>query len=326
MRALVTGGNGFVGRHLVAALRERGDEVVVAGRPHDGGSVDLALELGDAASVREVVAGARAEVVFHLAGIAFVPEASADPLRAYDINALGTVRLIEALRSVGPAATAAPLSDHASPRLIYASSGEVYGVRVPGEMPLDERVVPQPVTPYAASKLAAEAIVLAAHRTYGIPGIVARPFNHIGPGQDARFAAAGFAQRLAEIAAGAEPVLLVGNLEAQRDFTDVRDVVRAYLALVERGAPGEVYNVASGSAVPIRELLRRLITIAHVPVEIREDPARLRPSDAPLICGSSAKLRAATGWAPAIPLERSLRDAYDAARARLAGRRAERRT
>ena len=309
MRALVTGGNGFVGKHLAAALRAHGSDVVTAGRAGDGEADDLPLELSDAGSVRDALEHARPDVVFHLAAQTFVPEATRDPLATYDVNALGTARLFEALRQIG----ARP-----APRVLVASSGEVYGARAAAEQPLREDLVPLPATPYAASKVASEAFALAAARTYGIPTLVTRAFNHIGPGQSERFAVASFAHGLAAIAAGAKPVLDVGNLAARRDFLDVRDVVEAYVALAERGTEGEIYNVCSGSAVAIQEVLRQLIMTARVAVEVREDPARLRPSDVPLAYGDNAKLRAATAWEPRYSLAQSLRDIYADARARAA--------
>jgi GDP-4-dehydro-6-deoxy-D-mannose reductase len=309
VRALVTGGNGFVGKHLTAALRAHGAEVVTAGRAGDGGAVDIPLELSDAASVRDALEGARPDVIFHLAAQTFVPEATREPLATYDVNALGTARLYEALRELGT---------RPAPRVLVASSGEVYGARDAAEQPLREDLAPRPATTYAASKVASEAIALASARTYGIPTIVTRAFNHIGPGQSERFAVASFAHGLAAIAAGAKPVLGVGNLAARRDFLDVRDVVEAYVALAERGVPGEVYNVCSGSAIAIQEVLRQLIMAARVAVEVREDPARLRPSDVPLAYGDNAKLRAATGWEPRYTLAQSLRDVYADARTRVA--------
>jgi GDP-4-dehydro-6-deoxy-D-mannose reductase len=309
MRALVTGGNGFVGSHLCRLLSEQGNEVAIAGRSHDGGDVDLAFDLGDAASVRSVVESSRPDVVFHLAAQAFVPESTLDPLATYDANVMGTARLYEAIRQVR--------SDD-PPRVLFASSAEVYGARSNRELPLREEFSLRPATPYAASKAAGEAIAFASWRTYGVPTVVTRAFNHIGPGQDERFAVPAFAKQLAAIAAGVPPVMYVGNLAAQRDFLDVRDVVAAYVALVERGEPGEVYNVCSGRPVAIQEVLRRLIMTARVAVEVREDAARMRPSDTPVSYGDPARLQAATGWSPLYSLDQSLRAVYADARERVA--------
>jgi GDP-4-dehydro-6-deoxy-D-mannose reductase len=306
VRALVTGGNGFVGRHLCAELRERGFEPVSAGRTSDGSGVDVPLDLADPANVRGVVEFSRPALVFHLAAQAFVPAATASPLATYETNVMGTAALVDAVRA---------LPAPARPRLLFASSGEVYGPREPADLPLRETALPQPATPYAASKLAGEAIVLASARSYGFEAIVTRAFNHIGPGQDERFVVAAFARRLAAIAAGGNPRFPVGNLTPQRDFLDVRDVVRAYVDLAERGASGEIYNVCSGVPTRIADILRQLVNAARVGVEIREDRDLMRAVDVPVAYGDNAKLKAATAWAPLYPLARSLRDVYAAARA-----------
>jgi GDP-4-dehydro-6-deoxy-D-mannose reductase len=301
MRVLVTGATGFVGRHLLDALRAAGHEPIVVGSPHDAPPA-IGLDIVDADAVRRVVDAALPEAIVHLAGQAFVPQSVADPLGTLAVNATGTANVLEAARAVRA-------------RVLVISSAEVYGVQRPERMPLDETAVLRPANAYAASKLAAEAYALAWHRSYGLDAVVARPFNHIGPGQDERFVVASFARQLAGIAAGAPPLMHVGNLEAQRDFLDVRDVVAAYVLLLANGRAGEVYNISSGRPVAIREVLRQLITIARVPVEIRDDPERMRSSDLPILSGDATKLRAETGWAPKYSLTASLRDIYAALRA-----------
>jgi GDP-4-dehydro-6-deoxy-D-mannose reductase len=304
MRALVTGGSGFVGRHLCAELRARGHAVTVAGRAADGDAagIDVELDLAFPQSIRDAFEAANPSVVFHLAAQAFVPRATEYPLETYETNVLGTARVIDALRA---------RSASERPRLVFVSSGEVYGARSRAELPLRETATTAPATPYAASKSAGEAVVLASARTYGFSAIVTRAFNQIGPGQNPLFVVPALAGRLARIAAGGDPVLPVGNLESQRDFLDVRDVVRAYADLAEHGADGEIYNVCSGMPTPIVDLLRKLVTIAHVGVEIREDPALVRAVDVPVTYGDNTKLRAATGWEPSYTLMRTLRDVYD---------------
>ncbi len=309
MRVLVTGGNGFAGRHLVSILRERGDDVIAAGRSHDGAGVDVELDLADAQNLQSTLASVRPRVIYHLAAVAFVPDATHDPMGTYETNIMGTARLFEAVREV--------YSDSAPPRCLFASSAEVYGTRAPDEYPLREALAPRPATPYAAGKLSGEAIALASFRTFGIPTIVTRGFNHIGPGQDERFAIPSFAKGLAEISNGAEPVLSVGNLSSKRDFLDVRDVVSAYVALADDGLNGEIYNVCSGRPVSMSEILRQLITVAHVAVEVREDSDLMRPSDNPLSYGDNTKLRAVTGWKPKYTLAQSLHDVYEEARSKV---------
>lgn len=306
MRALVTGASGFVGSHLVAALRDDGADVFACGGPHDVPAPSLAIDLADIATIRSALEESRPTHVFHLAAQTFVPDSLASPGATYLANVIGTALVAQAVREYGGA-------NRTTPRLLFTSSAEVYGARAPHEFPLEEAIDVRPANPYAASKAAAEAILLGEVRSFGLDAVVARAFNHIGPGQSDRFAVPAFASQLARIARGAPPVLLVGNVDAARDFLDVRDVARAYVSLARDGQRGEIYNVCSGNAVTIRDVLRELVTIAHVPVEIREDPARLRPSDVPLFVGSAQKLRERTGWKPEIALGRSLRDVYEAA-------------
>lgn len=310
MRALVTGATGFVGTHLAAALRDDGHEVFVAGGPSDAQA--FPLDINDIATIRAALDLARPEVVFHLAAQTFVPDSLAAPMSTYVPNIRGTALVAQAVRE------RAQGSSNAAPRLILASSAEVYGAQPAERFPLDESAPLLPANPYAASKAAAELLLLAEHRAFGLDVVVARTFNTIGPGQSERFVVANFALQLARIAAGAPPQLAVGNLDARRDFLDVRDVVRAFVALAESGRSGEIYNVCSGTARPIRDVLRELIIIAHVPVEVRDDPQRMRPSDVPLFVGSAAKLRAATGWEPRIAFRASIKDIFAAAQSTIA--------
>jgi GDP-4-dehydro-6-deoxy-D-mannose reductase len=310
MRLLVTGASGFVGRHLTAAATAAGHTVVALGGPGDSPSLDIL----DAQAVRDAFLAAAPDAIVHLAGQAFVPPSIADPLATLAVNATGTAHVLEAMRALH--ATGAPV------RALVVSSAEVYGRQRPERMPLDEAMPLRPDNPYAASKAAAETYAQTWSRVYELDVFVARSFNHIGPGQDARFVVPSFAHQIAEIAAGGSRVMHVGNLAAQRDFLDVRDVVSAYLLLLANGRRGEVYNVCSGRAVAIQEVLRQLITIARVPVEIRDDPERMRPSDVPVLFGDASKLRAETGWEPQWTLAASLREIYADARERLAAVRA----
>jgi GDP-4-dehydro-6-deoxy-D-mannose reductase len=304
MRALVTGASGFVGRYLVDALRRDDAEVCACAGPRDAVPGALPIDVSDMRTLRAALDAARPTVVFHLAAQTFVPDSLRAPMETYEINAVGTARLAEAVRDYG--------GD--PPRIVFISSAEVYGARLRAEYPLHETLDLRPGNPYGASKAAAEAILLGESRSFGTDVVIARAFNHIGPGQKEHFVVASFAAQLARIAAGGAPQLFVGNLETARDFLDVRDVVAAYIALARSGERGEIYNVCSGKAVAIRDVLRELIAIARVPVEVREDPNRLRNVEMPLSVGSPEKLRERTGWVPAIPLARSLRDIYESAR------------
>ncbi|HYL27516.1 MAG TPA: GDP-mannose 4,6-dehydratase [Candidatus Nitrosotalea sp.] len=288
MRALVTGAGGFVGPYLLDALRQSGAQ---------------AFEC-DMHALRFALDSVKPSVVFHLAAQTFVPDALRAPLETYETNTMGTARLAQAVRESGL---------EPAPRILFTSSAEVYGVREPSEYPLRESLDLRPANPYGASKAAAEAILLAEARSFGTDVVIARAFNHVGPGQKEHFVVASLAAQLARIAAGSPSKLLVGNLEAARDFLDVRDVVAAYIELARHGERGEIYNVCSGAAVTIRDVLGELIRVAGVAVEVREDPNRLRSAETPLSVGSPAKLRARTGWSPRIPLTRSLRDVYEAA-------------
>jgi GDP-4-dehydro-6-deoxy-D-mannose reductase len=304
VRALVTGASGFVGGYLLAALRGSGAEVLACGGARDKGEF-FPLDLCDVDAVRAAIDLARPDVIFHLAAQTFVPDSLTSPMATYEVNVLGCAALTQAVRDYSATGARAP-------RILFTSSAEVYGRREPQEFPLREHLDLRPANPYAASKAAAEAILLAEARCFRMDVVVARAFNHIGPGQSDRFVVASMAAQLARAARDKTP-LLVGNLEASRDFTDVRDVVEAYVRLASSGERGEVYNVCSGRAVKIREVLGELIRIAHVPVEVREDPERMRPLDTPLFVGSNEKIRQLTGWEADVPLRRSLRDVYEAA-------------
>ncbi len=302
MRALVTGADGFVGKYLVRALQERGGEVSAAGGPSS--ESELRIDVLDADTIRHALEVAKPDVIFHLAGQPFVPRAVERPLEAFEVNAMGTVRLLEVVRT---------LMAGSYPRIVLAGSASVYGRVAESKNPLNEEHPISPVDPYGASKAAAECFGMAAWCSYKLPVTIARSFNHIGPGQSADFVVPSFAKQLARIKVGAEkPVMYVGDLTTERDFLDVRDVVEAYIALAENGDPGEIYNVCSGVPMRIQDILRLLIQIADIPIEVREDPARMRGSDLKTFYGDNAKL-CALGWAPKIPLGRSLREIFEAA-------------
>ncbi len=312
MKVLVTGADGFVGRHLVRRLLANGHDVVGGCRPGIGSDVAadatlrgtrwVPLELTDPASVA-AAADHGAEAVVHLAAVSSNAEALEAPEEAWSVNAVGVVRLLRALaerRSAGPA----------DPVILLVSSAEVYG---PGaHRPRLESDPPAPLTPYAASKAAGELAGLEAWRRMGLRVIIARPFQHTGPGQTTRFVLPAFAERLRAARASGARTVPTGNLAPVRDFLDVRDVVTAYLLLLERGAPGEIYNVAWGEGLPLAELFRRLARIVGVQVDPVADPALARRTDIPHLVGDPGRLRRATGWAPVHTLDDMLRDIADA--------------
>jgi GDP-4-dehydro-6-deoxy-D-mannose reductase len=300
MRVLVTGAAGFVGTWLVPALVADGHAVYAAGHPGtavpaDGmGAEWVGMDVTSAESVAAAVQRAAPDAVFHLAGQASVGDSFRDPLGTWDVNATGTLRVAHALPK--------------GARLLLVSSAEAYGSVPETEQPIPEDRPVRPCNPYAASKAAAEMAALQAGESVGIQVVVARSFNHTGPGQDPRFALASFARQLALIrAGGAEPVLHVGNLSARRDLLDVRDVVRAYLALMRDGKPGSVYNVSSGTARSMREAVEELVDLSGTRARVKVDPDRVRPVDVPLLLGDNARLRG-LGWAPAIPFRQTLAD------------------
>jgi GDP-4-dehydro-6-deoxy-D-mannose reductase len=288
VRAYVTGGLGFVGTWLVRHLRDAGDEVTVPA---------LEVDVTDFAAIADDVAAAAPEVVYHLAARADVAASWADPAETLRVNATGTLGVLEAARRCP-----------SPPRVLLVSSAEVYGAGAGDGSPLTEEAPLRPVTPYAASKAAAELLGLQAHLGSGLEVVRARPFNHVGPGQAPAFVVSGLASRVVAAEREAAGVVPVGNLSAARDFTDVRDVVRAYRLLAERGVAGEPYNVCSGRSISIADLASMLTAQALSEVELRPDPGLYRPADVPLVQGDPSRLRELTGWEPEIALQTTVAD------------------
>ena len=289
MRSLITGGRGFVGQWLAAHLRSLGDEVVV---------IDLEVDVTDPAAVLAALTAAAPDAVYHLAAMTHVGESWDDPLKVLEVNVLGTAVLLAAARQCG-----------SDPRVLVTSSAEVYGaVTDPSKLPLREDSPTAPLTPYAASKLAAEAFVDQAVRGHGQHAITVRPFNHIGPGQTPNFAVPALAKRIVAAERRGADAIVVGNLSARRDFTDVRDVVRAYRLLVESGTPGTVYNVCSGHDVAIQEIADQLLALAGASLHLEVDPALVRPVEVPELRGDPSRLQGVTSWKPEIPLAQTLAD------------------
>jgi GDP-4-dehydro-6-deoxy-D-mannose reductase len=296
VRALVTGGKGFVGTWLTSHLRAMGDEV---------STVDHEVDVTDAEAVRGAVLGAAPECIYHLAALTHVGRSWGDPDAVFLVNALGTLHLLDAARSCQP-----------MPRVLLVSSAEVYGAVAEADLPVTEAAPLAPVTPYAASKVAAEYLGVQAQLAQGLPVLRVRPFNHIGPGQASGFVVPSLAERIVQAESTGTKTLGVGNLTARRDMTDVRDVVRAYRLLVERGRAGEVYNVCSGRALSIRQLAERMLELAGADLELVTDPDLVRPVDVPVVCGHPGKLQTATGWSPEIDIDQTLRDVLDEWKAR----------
>ncbi|MGF1599353.1 MAG: GDP-mannose 4,6-dehydratase [Acidimicrobiales bacterium] len=295
MKALVTGAGGFVGPHLVEHLLAAGDEIC---------ALDLATgpDLADGEGWMERLQTERPDAVYHLAGWSDVGASWQAPIETFRVNALGTMSVLEA-------AVEAKVG-----RVLIVSSADVYGRVDVADLPLTEDQPPRPRSPYGVSKQAAEALGLQYHRAHDLEVVIVRPFNHVGPGQSTRFAASAFAAQIAEAERNGGGTVVHGDLTAARDLTDVRDVVRAYRLLVEYGAPGQIYNVCSGVATTMQDMLDALIAEASVPITTQVDPARLRPVELPILQGSPAKLEASTGWTRSVPLERTLRDVLDDAR------------
>lgn len=315
MRVLITGMNGFAGGHLADLLiAETPWTLIGASRNATGerNSPRIAwwnLDLRDADAVRRLIRLERPDLIVHLAAQPYVPAAWDDPWATFEMNVRPQQNLFDAL-----------LASKLTPRIIIVSSNEVYGPPLgPDDLPFRETRPTMPVNPYGVSKVAQEAMALQYRRSHGLDVVVVRPFNHIGPRQTMTSVANQFGQQIAEIEAGQrEPVLQVGNMAAERDFTDVRDVARAYLALIQRGEPGEIYNVCSGRSRPVETLLDIMLAHARVPIQVVPDPARMRTADTPISYGANEKLSTATGWAPRVPFEQTVLDVLIDWRERLA--------
>ncbi|CAI8318565.1 MAG: GDP-6-deoxy-D-mannose reductase [Acidimicrobiaceae bacterium] len=299
MKALVTGSAGFVGRYLIKHLKDKGDEV--SGTDISSGGPDLL----DLKGFTELFERIEPEVVFHLAGQADVAASWEDPYKTFKSNVEGTINVLTAARESNVQ------------KIITVTSADVYGSVNPQELPITEDEALKPVSPYAVSKAAAELFSLQAHDGYGQHVIRARAFNHIGPGQSKNFVSAAIACRVAKNELSGEKVVKIGNLEAKRDFTDVRDVVAAYRLLSLSGENGEVYNVCSGSAVSVQEIAERIIGMAKYKMTLEVDERLFRPVEIPELFGDFSKLAKTTQWAPIYPLEETLRDLIEYWRAQV---------
>ncbi len=336
MRALITGAGGFAGRHLTQHLAATTDwelwgterptalpdvvHIPPARRSELPGRVALdtawlaqqrlqlaPVELAEYEGVRDLLAAVRPAYLFHLAAQSIVARAQSDPEATLVNNLVGQLNVLRAVQELG-----------LPTRILLIGSSEEYGHVLPADLPVDEDTPFRPTNSYAVSKVAQDMLGLQYFLTYGTAVIRVRPFNHIGPGQGDAFVTAAFARQVAAIEAGRqEPVLSVGNLSAERDFTDVRDMVRAYHLAITEGEPGAVYNLGSGRATAISAILDTLIGLSRVAVRVEHDPARLRPADVPQIVCDPHRFQARTGWQPLIPLDQSLADILDDWRTRV---------
>lgn len=309
-RILITGITGFVGSYLVAQCRAHYPQANVFGLYHQKALphvpamehvILLKADITQPEDIQQALAQAQPDVIFHLAAQSSVAAAWADPLQTLQINAVGTLRLLEQLHL-----------EHATARIVLVGSGEEYGAVRAHENPIHEECPLRPINPYAVSKATQELYGYQYFVAYGLPIIRVRSFNHFGPGQSSAFVLPAFARQIALIEAGkAEPVIMVGNLQAKRDFLPVQDVVAAYLTLAEQGQPGEVYNVGSGKARSIEEVLDLLLTFAKFPMQVRQDPARMRPVDIPLLEADISRIQAHTAWKPTMSFESALHDTLE---------------
>lgn len=305
-KALLIGAAGFVGNHLINAIAETKDwEIFATKLPQERITNEKAeiwnLDILKPEDTDRIFREIQPDYVFHLAAQSSVAASWKNPDLTIDVNIKGSVHVLEAARKL-----------EKQPRILLIGSGEEYGYVKSCEIPIAEENAVRPGNLYAATKACQNMIGSIYARAYRMDVIMVRAFNHIGPGQADMFVVSDFCRQAAECEAGKrEAKLKTGNLQAKRDFTDVRDVVRAYLLLMEKGRAGECYNIGSGNAVAIRELLDRILSMTNTPIEIETDSARLRPSDIPVIQADIGKLQAATGWVPQIPLERTIKETLD---------------
>ena len=336
-RVLVTGVTGFAGSHLAEYLLERGDlevygacrwrsrldnlsdlarqgrlnlrgvDALVADEAQmramvEPGAVNLLQgDMADPYQMRTLIKVVKPDLIFHLAAQSFVPTSWSAPAETFSVNTVGQIHLFEAVRAAG-----------IDPLIHVAGSSEEYGLVHPDEVPIKESNPLRPLSPYAVSKVAQELLAYQYHRSYGLRTVVTRGFNHTGPRHGPVLSCSSFARQIAGIEAEqVPPVLYVGDLTTKRDWVDVRDVVRGYWLALEKGVPGEVYNIGSGNTRTIQSMLDMLLAQSPASIDVRQDPARLRPSDVPILWADDAKFRTQTGWQPRIPFEQTMRDLLD---------------
>ena len=299
MKALIIGVAGFVGRHLVNELVNTGWDVHGTKLPTETTDLDIpmyGLDVLDAAAVKGLLKKVSPDCVFHLAALSSVALSWKEPAKTVDVNIKGVVNLLEALREMGT-----------PPRVLLVGSGEEYGRIQPDELPISEDTVLRPGNIYACTKATQGMLGQVYADAYGLEIITVRAFNHIGTGQTDSFVVPAFCKQVAEIeASGGTGVIRVGNLDAKRDFTDVRDIVKAYRLLAEKGDSGEIYNVGSGNAISIADILELILKQSKASISVEKDQSRMRPSDTPVVEADISKLGECTGWKPEIPIEATI--------------------
>jgi len=309
-RVLISGVTGFVGSHLAEYCLNQGCQVFGTGRYRspvtnvqgllsNGQFNLLEMELEDPRSVSSVIKTARPDIVFHLAAQSFVPTSFESPYYTMQVNVLGTLAILESLRQ---------WSDSGTPRIQIAGSSEEYGLVREDECPIVETQALRPLSPYAVSKVACDLLGTQYARSYGMHIVITRAFNHEGARRGQEFVTSNFARQALAVCAGEASELKVGNLDAVRDFSHVKDVVRGYWLAVEKGEPGQVYNICSGKGITMRQLIDMLSGIVGRELPFSVDPERLRPSDVPYLVGDSSRFRKLTGWAPELTLEQAMRE------------------
>jgi len=305
-RALITGITGFVGSHLAEYLLEEGVEVYGIARwrskldniEHITNNIQLInADIRDGHSLERVIGESKPDYVFHLASQSFVQMSWWAPADTMETNAIGTIHLFEAI-----------MKSEIDPKIQVAGTSEEYGMVYPNELPIKETNPLRPLSTYGVSKVAQDKLAYQYHKSYGLKIVVTRAFNHTGPRRGEVFVTSNFAKQIAEIEKGKEPVICVGNLGARRDFSDVRDVVRAYWLALEKCEFGEVYNICSEETRTIQEVLNLLLSMTNINIEVRQEPSRMRPSDVEILQGDCSKFKKQTGWKPTIPFERTMKD------------------
>lgn len=305
-RALITGITGFAGSHLAEHLLNKKMDVYGTARwrskldniEHIKNDIHLlTADMRDGHSLEMVLAESNPDYIFHLAAQSFVPMSWRAPADTMETNVIGTIHLFEAVRKL-----------KISPRIQVAGSSEEYGMVYADELPITEENPLRPLSTYGVSKVAVDKLSYQYHMSYGLHIVITRGFNHTGPRRGEVFVSSNFAKQVAEIEKGAKPVIHVGNLEAKRDFTDVRDIVKAYLLAVEKCKPGETYNICSGKTIRIQELLDMLMTMTRKKIKVQQDPDRMRPSDVEILQGDCSKFKKQTGWKQTIPFEKTMED------------------